>query len=106
MNKSENIFERVQKQTPFRTPEGFFELQEQKLKDKVPTYHVQRKPLHRTWFYAAAASLILIGGIYGITRWLVQPSSDTVPVYSRTTSLSDDWSEFAEADVFLDNMNW
>ena len=113
MNKCENIFERVQKRTPFRTPAGFFEKQEQTLKDKVTKYNVQRKPLHRKWWYAAAASVILIGGIYGITRLLVLPSAgsdiftpDTAPIYSQTSPVSDDWSDFAEADIFMDNMNW
>ena len=112
-DKMVNIFERVQKKTPYRTPEGFFEQQEQELKDKVTMYNVQRKPLRRKWFYAAAASIILIGGIYGVTRLFVHPSAgsdiftpDTAPIYSQNSSVSDDWSDFADADMFLDNMNW
>ena len=64
------------------------------------------RPLHRKWFYAAAASIILIGGIYGVTRLLMQPSADSAPVYSQTSSASDYWSDFADADIFMDNMNW
>ena len=103
-----NVFELIQKRTPYRTPEGFFERQERTLKmivsEVTPASDI--RPLFRKWWYAAAASIILIGGIYGITRLLVQPSADTTPVYSRTSSASDDWSDFADADVFLDNMNW
>ena len=104
----EDIFTKVGKRTPYRTPEGFFEQQEQALKNafsEVRPVPIVR-PLHRKWWYAAAASIILIGGIYGITRLLVHPSADTMPIYSQTSSVSDDRSDFADADVFLDNMNW
>ena len=102
----QDIFTQVGKRTPYRTPEGFFAGQEQLLKDKVTMYKAQRKPLYRKSLYAAAASIILIGGVYGITRFLVHPStvpsiyaSDSAPIYSRTSSSADDWSDFAEADI-------
>ena len=96
----------IGKRTPFRTPEGFFEQQERTLKKAVSSQKSVVRPLNRKWFYAVAASLILIGGIYGITRLLVHSSAETMPIYSQTSSSSDDWSDFADADVFLDNMNW
>lgn len=109
----QDIFTQVGKQTPFRTPEGFFEQQERTLKQAVSHQPSAVRPLRRKWWYAAAASVILIGGIYGITRLLVHPSDalviyspDSAPIYSQTSSVSDDWSDFADADVFLDNMNW
>lgn len=109
----QDIFTQVGKQTPFRTPERFFVKQEKALKKVVSPQKSIVRPLHRKWWYAAAASVILIGGIYGITRLLVHPSTgsshyaqDSAPVYSQTSSTSDDWSDFADADVFLDNMNW
>jgi hypothetical protein len=109
----QDIFTQVGKQTPFRTPEGFFVKQKQALKKVVSPQKSIVRPLHRKWWYAAAASVILIGGIYGITRLLVHPSDalviyspDSAPIYSQTSSVSDDWSDFADADVFLDNMNW
>ena len=109
----QDIFTQVSKRTPFRTPEGFFEQQERTLKKAISNQQPVVRPLHRKWWYAAAASVILIGGIYGITRLLVHPSdalviysSDSAPIYSQTSSVSDDWSDFADADVFLDNMNW
>ena len=110
---NQDIFTQVGKRTPYRTPEGFFEQQEKTLKDKVTMYNIQRKPLLHKWWYAAAASVILIGGIYGVTRLLVHPSvgsalysSDSAPIYSQTSSPYDDWSDFADADIFMDNMNW
>ena len=122
MNNSQKIktesrklfdFSEVGKRTPFRTPEGFFEQQEQVLKKVVSSQKSSVRPLHRKWYYAAAASALLLIAIYPVMR-LVNPSSDqpltsvsdTAPVYSQTSSASDDWSEFADADVFLDNMNW
>ena len=106
MNKCEDIFTQVGKRTPFRTPEGFFEQQERTLKKAISSQQQVVRPLRRTWWYAAAASVILIGGIYGVTHILVSPYSDSAPIYSQTSSSSDDWSDFADADVFLDNMNW
>ena len=102
----QDIFTQVSKRTPFRTPEGFFEQQERTLKKAIRNQQQVVRPLHRKWWYAAAASVILIGGIYGVTHILVSPYSDSAPIYSQTSSSSDDWSDFADADVFLDNMNW
>ena len=109
----QDIFTQVGKQTPFRTPEGFFEQQEQTLKQSICHQPSAIRPLRRRWWYAAAASVILIGGIYGITRLIMLPTadsalypSDSAPIYSQTSSSSDDWSDFADADLFMDNMNW
>ena len=110
----QDIFTQVGKRTPFRTPEGFFEQQEQTLKQTINYPQiVNRQSSNRKWYYAAAASVILIGAIYGVTRLLVHPSAgsaiytpDFAPVYSQTSSVSDDWSDFADADIFMENMNW
>ncbi len=109
----QDIFTQVGKRTPYRTPEGFLEQQEQTLKKVIRSQPSVVRPLHRKWWYAAAASLILIGGIYGVSRLLTNPSTgsslyaqDYAPVYSQTSSASDDWSDFADADIFMDNMNW
>jgi len=106
-------FGTIGKRTPFRTPEGFFEQQEQELKDKVTMYNVQRKPLRRKWWYAAAASALLLIAVYPVIQLIHSSSdqpvtsvSDSAPVYSQTSSASDDWSDFADADLFMDNMNW
>ena len=104
----QDIFTQVGKRTPYRTPEGFFERQEQTLKKVISSQKSVVRPLHRKWWYAAAASIILIGGIYRVTRLLVHPSasytSDSAPIYSQTSPVSDDWSDFAEADIFLDDI--
>ena len=112
-NRKQFDFSEVGKRTPYRTPEGFFDQQEQTLKKVIRSQPSVVRPLHRKWWYAVAASLILIGGIYGVNRLLMHPSTgsslyaqDSAPVYSQTSSASDDWSDFAEADLFMDNMNW
>lgn len=108
----QDIFTQIGKRTPYRTPEGFFEQQEQQLKDKVTMYNVQRKPLRRKWWYAAAASALLLIAVYPVIQLVnsssdsLVPVSDTTPIYSQTSSASDDWSDFADADIFMDNMNW
>ena len=102
----QDIFTQVGKRTPYRVPEGFFEQQELTLKKAISSQPSVVRPLHRKWWYAAAASVILIGGIYGVTHILVSPYSDSAPIYSQTSSSSDDWSDFADADIFMDNMNW
>ena len=105
-------FGTVGKRTPFRTPEGFYEQQEQQLKDKVTMYNVQRKPLRRKWWYAIAAGALLLIAVYPVMQLVdsssdsSSPVSDAAPVYSQTSSSSDEWSEFADADIFMDNMNW
>ena len=106
-------FSTIGKRTPFRTPEGFFEQQEQMLKKAISSQPSAIRPLRRKWWYAIAACTMLLIAVYPVMQ-LVKPSSDqaitsasdSAPVYSQTSSSSDDWSEFAEADVFLDNMNW
>ncbi len=107
----QDIFTQVGKRTPYRVQEGFFEQQEQTLKKAISSQPSVVRPLHRKWWYAAAASLILIGGIYGVSRLLMNPSTgsslyaqDSTPIYSQTSSSSDDWSDFADADIFLDDI--
>ena len=109
----QDIFTQVGKRTPFRTPEGFFEQQERTLKKAISNQQLVVRPLRRKWWYAAAASALLFIAVYPVIQ-LVKSSSDqtltsvsaTTPIYSQTSSVSDDWSDFADADVFLDNMNW
>ena len=112
MNKCENIFTQVGKRTPFRTLEGFFEQQERTLKKAISNQQPVVRPLRRKWWYAAAASALLLIAVYPVIQLInsssdsLVPVSDTTPIYSQTSSVSDDWSDFADADVFLDNMNW
>lgn len=108
----QDIFTQVGKRSPYCTPEGFFEQQEQVLKEVVISQKSAIRPLHRTWLYAAAASILLLIAVYPVIQLVnsssdsLVPVSDTTPIYSQTSSSSDDWSDFADADVFLDNMNW
>ena len=108
----QDIFTQVSKRTPFRTPEGFFEQQERTLKKAISNQQPVVRPLYRKWWYAAAASALLLIAVYPVIQLVksssdsLVPASDTTPIYSQTSSVSDDWSDFADADVFLDNMNW
>ena len=113
MNKCENIFTQVGKRTPFRTPEGFFEQQERTLKKAIRNQQQVVRPLRRKWWYAAAASALLLIAVYPVIQLVKSSSdqtitsiSDSTPIYSQTSSVSDDWSDFADADIFMDNMNW
>lgn len=105
-------FGTVGKRTPFRAPEGFFEQQERTLKKAISSQPSVVRPLRRKWFYAAAASSLLLIAVYPVIQLVnsssdsLVPVSDTPPIYSQTSSPSDDWSDFAEADLFMENMNW
>ena len=91
----ENIFDQVQKRTPYQVPENYFAHSKSRL----------RPTSHRRWYWTIAASLVLVAGIWSLVRWTTpsSPTPDTA-VYSATPA--DDWSDFAEADLFLENMNW
>lgn len=101
MNKCENIFEQVQKQMPYRTPEGFFDTEEQKLK-----HAIRRRASKRLWLrYAAAAAVLIVVAIYPLTQ-LLSSHANEVPVYVQTDNTQGEWTDFAEADIFLENMDW
>ena len=113
-------FSKVGKRTPYRTPDGYFELSEQLVKARSHQPVVHRTSLHRTlnWSFAVAAAFALIIGIFGILRTTLpttvptdlplysQTISTEEPLYSQTDDASDDWSDFADADIFLDNLDW
>ena len=105
----QDIFTQVGKRTPYSTPEGFFAQQEQTLKmvarEVTPTS--VNRPLLSKWWYAIAACALLLIAVYPVAQLIKSPSAtDNAPIYSQTSSASDDWSDFAEADIFMDNMNW
>lgn len=96
----ENIFDQVQKRTPYQVPENYFVHSKSRL----------RPTSHRRWYWTIAASLVLVAGIWSIVRWtsLASLATDST-VYSNTVysaTPTEDWSDFAEADLFLENMNW
>ena len=109
-DKMVNIFDQVGKRTPFRTPDGFFEQSEQTLRAQIPNH--KSKIINLKWTYGIAASLVLVVGIWSLVRFIPQPTQTPAseePVYAQTEapiySSSSDWSDFAEADLFLDNMD-
>lgn len=91
----ENIFDQVQKRTPYQVPENYFAHSKSRL----------RPTSHRRWYWTIAASLVLVAGIWSIVR-MVSPSTPATDTAVYSTSPADDWSDFAEADLFLENMNW
>ena len=108
-----NIFDQVGKRTPFRTPDGFFEQSKESIQQSTVKPIVHRISFRRTRIYEAAASLVLAVGIWSLVRFLPQSTQTYVaeePAYAQTEatiySSSSDWSDFAEADLFLDNMDW
>lgn len=99
----QDIFTQVGKRTPYRTPEGFLEQQEQTLKKAISSQKSVVRPLRRKWWYAVAASVFLLIAVYPVIQLVKSPSaSDSAPIYSPTSSASDDWYDFADADIFLD----
>ena len=91
----ENIFDQVQKRTPYQVPENYFAHSKSRL----------RPTSHRRWYWTIAASLVLVAGIWSLVRWTSSSTPTPDPMVYSVTS-TDDWSNFAEADLFLENMNW
>ena len=121
-------FSNVGKRMPYRTPEGFFEANKQRLMEEVATAQkaaeasslaaetamAEKKPrkeiltLNRSRHWrgmviGAAATIALLVASYGIARWAITAES----IYPADVSLAytddgEDWSDFADADIFLD----
>lgn len=92
-------FSQIGKRTPYRVPDGFLAENEQQLLTQFAERPAKRSvPLRRWLGYAAAASVALVLILY--------------PIASRTASKGqiyapqEDWTQFAEADLFLENMDW
>jgi len=96
-----NFFNQVGKKMPYTTPEDFFNRSEKELRSVV-----HRKSFNRKWYYGIAASIVLAIGIFGIVRFF-SPTATQVEAsfYSQTYDNSADWSDFADADIFLDNID-
>lgn len=90
-----NIFEQVQKRTPYQVPENYFAYSKSRL----------RPTSHRRWYWTIAASLVLVAGIWSLIR-ITSPSSSTTDTTVYSSATPDEWQDFAEADLFLENMNW
>ena len=96
----EDIFTQVGKRTPYRVPEGYMDLQKERLKEAVSNQSSAVRPLRRAWYYGIAAAVVLLLAVYPVMQ-LISPLTDT-PVYSIYDDDSGDWSDFADADIFLD----
>lgn len=96
-----DIFDQIGKKMPYTTPEDFFNRSEKELRSIV-----HRKSFNRKWYYGIAASIVLAIGIFGIVRFS-SPTATQVETsfYSQTYDNSADWSDFADADIFLDNID-
>jgi len=95
---------------PYITPEGFFNRSEKELRaianHKFEIINHKLPTVNRRWYYAIAASIVLAIGIFGIVRFS-SPAATRVEAsfYSQTYDNSADWSDFADADIFLDNID-
>lgn len=102
-SKKKDYFDLVGKQMPYRTPDNFFEQSGRQLHVALDNH--QKTNSHR-WWYGIAAGITLLVGIYSIVNH-INHSAAVAPLYSQTTNnTAEDWSDFAEADIFLENMDW
>lgn len=108
---------------PYRTPEGFFEANKQRLVEKSATAQevvkeenamaekksrkeiltLNRSRHWRGMVIGAAATIALLVASYGIVRWAITAES----IYPADVSLAyaddgEDWLDFADADIFFD----
>lgn len=124
-------FSSIGKRMPYRTPDGFFEANKQRLVEKAQTaaaneesaaekkshaeIHTIRGP--QPWkkmMMGAAATIALLVASYGIARWATADSispADTASeaimyassaTYDTYADDGEDWSDFADADIFFD----
>lgn len=102
-NDTQFDFSKIGKQTPYRTPDGYFEQSERQLR-AIAHLSPHRK---RLW-YGIAAGLVLAVGISVIISKTAHSelANGNEAVYSQTYDSPDEWADFAEADMFLDNMDW
>ena len=98
-------FTSIGKQIPYQVPVGFFEQSEQQLKSTVQSLSAQRKTLRRRW-YAIGAGVTVLLAIYPVSRLLKRHVDAETPVYCQTDNASEDWKDFADADIFMENMDW
>ncbi len=96
------IFSQVKKRLPFRIPDEYFENSERKLRA------IHQGNLHkRIMRYGIVASILLAIGLWYLIQFeLPIDSSSNEQICSLTYTNDNDWFDFAEADIFLDNMDW
>ena len=98
-------FTSLGKQMPYLVPDGFFEQSEQQLKSTAQSLSANSKTLRRRW-YAIAAGVAVLLAIYPVSRILQHHTDSETPVYCQTNNTSEDWKDFADADIFMENMDW
>lgn len=102
---SQYDFSRVGKAMPYRVSQDRMEHSKALLRDRL--HMLERRALLRR-SYIAVAAVILLAVVYPLVRIVMDKASDSsqiAPIYS-VTSPADNWSDFAEADIFLDSMDW
>lgn len=88
----------IGKRMPYRTPDGFFDVQKQSLKTIVVAHETRHSRAVRWWYAAACVGII---AIYPVGRMIYRAIYEPIPVYGDTDDMSE-WSEFANADIFLE----
>lgn len=93
-------FSQIGKRTPYRVPDGFLAENEQQLLTQFAERPIKRVISIRRWLgYAAVASIALALIVYPIV-------ANRIASKGQIYAPQEDWTQFAEADLFLDNMNW
>lgn len=110
----QDIFEQVGKRMPYRTPDGYFDHAAADLKKAVATQCPSIAQPHASrlrryiWISSAAAVMLIAIAIYPIHQYLnkERTMANITPIYCETDNINDGWEEFANADIFLENMDW
>ncbi|MBQ7530172.1 MAG: hypothetical protein IJT12_00510 [Paludibacteraceae bacterium] len=114
-------FSRVGKRTPYHVPESFFDKSRKKLVRKSralskaqsqtasapQSQTAPARPL-RPWvrYAGIAAGVLVLFSVAGLWHF-ARHESPVEAVYTSEGDLYDySWEEFAEADIFLDEMDW
>lgn len=98
-------FTQVGNRTPFRVPDGYFEQQEQSLKAAAALRMTESRHKNgRLWIAAAACAAMLLA-IYPVTRMIRIAQPEDAPIYCATDE-TDNWTDFANADIFMDESGW
>lgn len=104
MKNNQHIFDfdKVGKRLPYNVPDGFFDNSEQRLKTKVNAKQHTIK-----WHYVAVATVAVLIGLAAVIRLSYpKPENTNTIVYGSTEQQNNEWTDFAEADIFMENMNW
>lgn len=103
MDKLNSIYS-MNRKMPFSTPAGFFQKSKVNILSSLssPKSFINR---YRLWGYGIAAAIALLCVLYPLFNSTFGLEQDDSPVYGLSDSDSDDWSAFADADIFMENYN-